>query len=113
MKERSVVRNHGISLQYIICWLSLVISTSVSLVIQKPFKSPEAEPGARDNMAGSKRVAPAAAGVLTKLAGSEQVQQAVVEKGIEVAGKLVDKQLKIIDEAQEKASDFLKKEVSE
>lgn len=52
------------------------------------------------------------AGLLTKIAGNEQVQQAVIEKGIEVAGKLVDKQLKNIEEAQEKASDFLKKEVS-
>lgn len=41
-----------------------------------------------------------------------KVQEAVVEKGIEVAGKLVDKQLKIIDEAQEKAEQFLKKEVT-
>lgn len=39
------------------------------------------------------------------------VQGAVVEKGIEVMGKLVDKQLQIIDEAQEKAENFLKKEV--
>ena len=41
-----------------------------------------------------------------------KVQQAVIEKGIEVAGKLVDKQLKIIDEAHNKAEQFLKKEVS-
>ena len=41
-----------------------------------------------------------------------KVQGAVIEKGIEVAGKLVDKQLKIIDEAQEKAEAFLKKEVA-
>ena len=33
-------------------------------------------------------------------------------KGIEVAGKLVDRQLQIIDDAQQKAADFLKKEVS-
>lgn len=39
------------------------------------------------------------------------IQKAVVEKGIEVAGKMVDKQLQIIDEAQQKAADFLKKEV--
>ena len=39
------------------------------------------------------------------------VQGAVVEKGIEVMGKMVDKQLQIIDEAQQKAEDFLKKEV--
>lgn len=63
-------------------------------------------------MTASKRVAPVVAGVLTKLAGNEEVQKAVMEKGIEVAGKLVDKHLKNIEEAQEKASDFLKKEVS-
>jgi len=40
-----------------------------------------------------------------------KIQEAVVEKGIEVAGKMVDKQLQIIDEAQQKAADFLKKEV--
>ena len=39
------------------------------------------------------------------------VQGAVVEKGVEVMGKMVDKQLEIIDEAQQKAEDFLKKEV--
>ena len=39
------------------------------------------------------------------------VQGAVVEKGIEVMGQMVDKQLQIIDEAQQKAEDFLKKEV--
>lgn len=39
------------------------------------------------------------------------VQGAVVEKGVEVMGKMVDKQLQIIDEAQQKAEDFLKKEV--
>ena len=33
-------------------------------------------------------------------------------KGIEVAGKLVDRQLQIIDDAQQKAADFLKEKVS-
>lgn len=33
-------------------------------------------------------------------------------KGIEVAGKLVDRQLQIIDDAQQKAADFLKEEAS-
>lgn len=55
-----------------------------------------------------KRALPAAAFTLLK---NPKVQEAVIEKGIEVAGKLVDKQLKIIDEAQEKAEQFLKKEV--
>ena len=44
-------------------------------------------------------------------AAAADVQGAVVEKGIEVMGKMVDKQLQIIDEAQEKAENFLKKEV--
>ena len=39
------------------------------------------------------------------------VKGAVAEKGIEVMGKLIDKQLQIIDEAQQKAENFLKKEV--
>ncbi|KAL9961904.1 hypothetical protein ACROYT_G030940 [Oculina patagonica] len=39
------------------------------------------------------------------------VKGAVVEKGVEVMGKLVDKQLQIIDEAQQKAENFLKKEI--
>ena len=56
-----------------------------------------------------KRALPAVALTVLK---NPKVQEAVVEKGIEVAGKLVDKQLKIIDEAQEKAEQFLKKEVT-
>ena len=44
-------------------------------------------------------------------AAAADIQGAVVEKGIEVMGKMVDKQLQIIDEAQEKAESFLKKEV--
>ena len=44
-------------------------------------------------------------------AAAADIQGAVVEKGIEVMGKMVDKQLAIIDEAQEKAEKFLKKEV--
>ena len=56
-------------------------------------------------MIGSKR-GPAA------VLANPKVQEAAVEKGIEVAGKLVDKQLQIIDDAQQKAADFLKKEVS-
>jgi len=45
-------------------------------------------------------------------AAAADIQGAVVEKGIEVMGKMVDKQLAIIDEAQEKAEKFLKKEVT-
>ena len=51
---------------------------------------------------------PAAALIFLK---NSKAQEAVIEKGIEVAGKLVDKRLKIIDEAQEKAEQFLKKEL--
>lgn len=51
-------------------------------------------------------------GAFAALLADPKVQEAVVDKGIEVAGKLVDKQLQIIDDAQQKAADFLKKEVS-
>lgn len=44
-------------------------------------------------------------------AAATEIQSAVVEKGIEVMGKMVDKQLQIVDEAQEKAKNFLKKKV--
>ena len=57
---------------------------------------------------GSKRTLPLAASVLK----NPKIQEAVVDKGLEVMNKLVDKQLKIIDEAQEKASNFLAKNVS-
>ena len=51
-------------------------------------------------------------GTFAAVLADPKVQEAVVDKGIEVAGKLVDKQLQIIDDAQQKAADFLKKEVS-
>ncbi|KAL9983627.1 hypothetical protein ACROYT_G005826 [Oculina patagonica] len=57
------------------------------------------------HVSGSKR------GVVAAAVADPKVQEAVVEKGIEVAGKLVDKQLQIIDDAQQKAADFLKKEI--
>jgi hypothetical protein len=60
----------------------------------------------------SKRIAPVVVGALTKLAGNANVQEAVIDKGIEVVGKLIDKQLANTEEAQEKAADFLKKKVS-
>ncbi|KAJ7388043.1 hypothetical protein OS493_040207, partial [Desmophyllum pertusum] len=46
------------------------------------------------------------AGPLAAVLANPKVQEAAVEKGIEVAGKLVDKQLQIIDDAQQKAADF-------
>lgn len=62
---------------------------------------------------GSKRtVAPVRLNSPLAAAAAADVQGAVVEKGIEVMGQMVDKQLKIIDEAQDKAENFLKKEVS-
>ncbi|XP_078358434.1 uncharacterized protein LOC144643147 isoform X2 [Oculina patagonica] len=67
------------------------------------------EEGEKEEGSGvQKRALPAIAMSLLK---NPKVQEAVIEKGIEVAGKLVDKQLKIIDEAQEKAENFLKKEI--
>ena len=58
---------------------------------------------------GTERALPALAMSVLK---NPKVQEAVVDKGLEVMNKLVDKQLRIIDEAQEKASKFLAKEVS-
>lgn len=58
---------------------------------------------------GDKRALPALAAKVLK---NPKVQEAVIDKGLEVMNKLVDKQLRIIDEAQEKASNFLAKEVS-
>ena len=60
---------------------------------------------------GNKRNPAVVAGAKALLS-NPKVQEAVVEKGIEVAGRLVDKQLQIIDDAQQKAADFLKKEAS-
>ena len=51
-------------------------------------------------------------GAFAAVLADPMVQEAVIDKGIEVAGKLVDKQLQIVDDAQQKAADFLKKEVS-
>lgn len=61
---------------------------------------------------GSKRSTPVRLNSPAAAAAAADVQGAVVEKGIEVMGKLVDKKLKIINEAQEKAENFLKKEVN-
>ena len=58
--------------------------------------------------AGPKRALPALAATVLK---NPKIQEAVVDKGLEVMNKLVDKQFRIIDEAQEKASNFLAKEV--
>lgn len=60
---------------------------------------------------GAKRSVPVRLNSPLAAAAAADIQGAVVEKGIEVMGKMVDKQLQIIDEAQEKAEKFLKKEV--
>ena len=60
---------------------------------------------------GSKRSRPVRLNSPLTAAAAADIQGAVVEKGIEVMGKMVDKQLQIIDEAQEKAEKFLKKDV--
>ena len=60
------------------------------------------------SVTGPKRALPALAATVLK---NPKIQEAVVDKGLEVMNKLVDKQLRIIDEAQEKASNFLAKEV--
>ena len=60
---------------------------------------------------GSKRSGPVKLNSPLTAAAAANIQGAVVEKGIEVMGKMVDKQLQIIDEAQEKAEKFLKKDV--
>ena len=59
----------------------------------------------------SKRSGPVKLNSPLTAAAAADIQGAVVEKGIEVMGKMVDKQLQIIDEAQEKAEKFLKKDV--
>lgn len=48
---------------------------------------------------------------MATLLSNEKVQEAAVDKGIDIAGKLVDKQMQIVDDAQKKASDFLANEV--
>lgn len=68
----------------------------------------EQETTTEESKAEEKRALPAIAVSILK---NPKVSGFVVEKGIEVAGKLIDKQLKIIDEAQEKAEKFLKKKV--
>lgn len=65
----------------------------------------QSKPSNDDSTAGN------GGGGLGSILKGANIQGAVAEKGIEVMGKLVDKQLQIIDEAQEKAENFLKKEV--
>ena len=51
------------------------------------------------------------AAVASKVLGNEKVQEALVEKGIEVVGKGVDKAIENIDRAQKKSEAFLNKRV--
>ena len=57
---------------------------------------------------GNKRALPAAA---LAVLSNPKVQEAAVDKGIEVVGKMVDKTLENVEHAQNKAAEFLKKEV--
>ena len=68
----------------------------------------ESIPQPQSTQTGSKRALPAAALAVLK---NPAVQEAVIGKGIEVVGKMVDKSFENIEQAQQKAADFLKKEV--
>ncbi len=57
-----------------------------------------------------KRAGPAVVAA-TKALGSEKVQEAIVEKGIEVVGKAIDKQIANIEGAQNKSEAFLNNRV--
>ena len=52
-------------------------------------------------------VEPKSTDLVKGLLSNAAIKQAAVEKGIEVAGKMIDKKLQIINEAQEKAETFL------
>ena len=94
----------------------LIFSSSFQPISDQLSASDKAVKGSRKSISstlvpGSKRSTPVRLNSPAAAAAAD-VQGAMVEKGIEVMGKLVDKQLKIIDEAQEKAENFLKKEVN-
>ena len=59
---------------------------------------------------GLKRT-PAVTAVATKALGSQKVQEAIVDKGIEVVGKAIDKQIANIEGAQNKSEAFLNNRV--
>lgn len=65
-------------------------------------------PQPQSTVSGHKRALPAAALAILK---NPKVQEAAIEKGVEVVGKLVDKGFENIERAQNKAAEFLKKEV--
>lgn len=95
----------------------LIFSSSFQPISDQLSASDKAVKGSRKSISstlvpGSKRSAPVRLNSPAAAAAAADVQGAVVEKGIEVMGKMVDKQLQIIDEAQEKAENFLKKEVN-
>lgn len=95
----------------------LIFSSSFQHISDQLSASDKAVKGSRKSISstlvpGSKRSAPVRLNSPAAAAAAADVQGAVVEKGIEVMGKMVDKQLEIIDEAQEKAENFLKKEVN-
>ena len=95
----------------------LIFSSSFQPISDQLSASEKAVKGSRKSISstlvpGSKRSAPVRLNSPAAAAAAADIQGAVVEKGIEVMGKMVDKQLQIIDEAQEKAENFLKKEVN-
>ena len=95
----------------------LIFSSSFQPISDQLSASDKAVKGSRKSISstlvpGSKRSTPVRLNSPAAAAAAADVQGAVVEKGIEVMGKLVDKKLKIINEAQEKAENFLKKEVN-
>ena len=65
-------------------------------------------PQPQSTTSGKKRAIPAVALAVLK---NPKVQEAAIEKGVEVVGKLVDKGLQNIERAQNKAANFLNKEV--
>ena len=95
----------------------LIFSSSFQPISDQLSASDKAVKGSRKSISstlvpGSKRSTPVRLNSPAAAAAAADVQGAVVEKGIEVMSKLVDKKLKIINEAQEKAENFLKKEVN-
>ncbi|XP_078358108.1 uncharacterized protein LOC144642883 isoform X1 [Oculina patagonica] len=68
--------------------------------------TPEPESNATRNE--SRRALPAAA---VAVLNNPKVQEAAINKGVEVVGNLVDKQFENIEHAQNKSAEFLKKEI--
>lgn len=89
-------------------WRFLVYLNSVSTDSSQTRRDSIPQPQSTSPVQASKRALPAAALAVLK---NPAVQEAVIGKGIEVMGKMVDKSFENIERAQNKAADFLKKEV--